>query len=456
LRQIQFPTDIITPPAIQLDRRALEFSLAVAALSALLVGFGPAVQTTRLNLSGSLKSRDTPIAGRVRLTGRRVLVCLQVALCLVLVTIAVFGFQVFATELRKGPGFRTTHMVKATVSPVQVEHPGVSSIRFFEQLLEDTRQLPGVRSASATSNMPLFSFAPVPLEPEGFQLPEGQYGIFTIANDVEDNYFATMNIPLVNGRSFAATDTAESRPVAIVNERFARHYWPGETALGRRFRVTNQRTGWITIVGVAKTTTYTYPAEAPQDAVYFPFRQRPDGAMVLLVETAGDSTAMLAPLTDLFKRSAPGVPTYDIQTIEAFYNARVTSLASVLLRLVAGMGIMGVILTMVGLYGLVSYSVSRRTHEIGIRMAIGATPAGVMMMILRQGLQPVWWGVGFGVLLSMATARRLPALVHIAYTIDPRMFPATAVLVFVVVLAAASVPARRAAAVNPMNALRYD
>jgi putative ABC transport system permease protein len=456
LRQIQFPTDIITPPIIQLDGRALYFSLAVAAITALLVGLGPAIHTTRVNLAASIKSVDMPARGRIRLSGRRLLVSLQVALCLVLVTIAVFAFQLFRNELRRGPGFRTTHMVKATLNPVQVGRTGASSIRFFEQLLDNTRQFAGVRSASATSNMPLFSFAPVPLAPEGFQLPEGQPGIFTVANDVEENYFATTGIPLLAGRSFSAADTADSQPVAIVNERFARHYWPGQNPLGRRFRVTNQKTGWITIVGIAKTTTYTYPAEAPQDAVYFPFRQRGDGAMVMLIETAGDSAAMLGPLTDLFKRSAPGVPFYDVQTIEAFYDARVTSLASVLIRLVAGMGIMGVILTMVGLYGLVSYSVSRRTHEIGIRMAIGATPRSVIAMVLRQGLRPVWWGLGFGVILSIAAVRRLPAMVHIIYTIDTRLFPGTAVLLFAVVLLAAFVPARRAAAINPTNALRYD
>jgi predicted permease len=456
MQPIDFPAEIIARPPIVLDTRALYFSLALAAATAVLVGLGPALQTTRVDLAGSLKSTDSAGRPGARITGRRVLVGLQIALCLAMVTVAAFCFQVFSEELRRGPGWRTTQMAKVTINPGQILYSDEQSAQLAERVVNAARALPGARSAATTSAMPMFSFEGLSLLPEDYQLAPGETGVFTFTNSVTAGYFDTMGIPLVDGRGFRSSDTAATAPVAIVNETFVRRYWPNDRALGRRFKIADKGDAWIEIVGVAAASTYHHPTEPAQPFVYFPFQQRSHGAMVLLVETAGESAAMIPAVRDMLARVAPDVPAWDYQTIEAFYDARFTAFGRILNRLIAGMGVMGVTLTMVGLFGLVSYAVSRRTREIGIRMAIGATPGNVVALILRQGLWPVVFGLLPGLGLSIAAARVLPSFVNSTSTTDPRLFPSAMATLFALSVAAAMIPARRAARVNPTAALRHE
>ncbi len=459
LRQIQLPTDIVAGPQIVLDQRALQFSLAVAVTSAFLFGLGPAIQMTRVDLVNALKTSDVSSGRRRRLTGRHVLVAIQVALSLVLLTFSAFAFQVFQRGLIAGPGFRTTQMAKITIDPGQARYDEESATRFVEQTLDDMRRLPGVLRATATSAMPLFSFSSGWVAPEGYQLPTGQIGMRSNTNSVDESYFDTLEIPILSGRTFTAADTADSARVAIVNETFARHYWPDRDPIGKRFRVplsAGDPGPWVEIVGLAKTTAYLYVAENPTDMVYFPYRQQPRRNMVLLARTSGDSASVVAPVRDLIRGIDADVPAYDAQTMETFYAARATTIGIVLIRLVGAMGAMGMTLTMVGLYALVSYAVSRRTREIGIRMAIGATQQRVLGMILRQGLTPAWIGLAVGLVLSAVTMRLLPQLVLISARYDPRSYLIVVPLLIVVALVAAYVPARRAANVDPTQALRCD
>jgi ABC-type antimicrobial peptide transport system permease subunit len=175
-------------------------------------------------------------------------------------------------------------------------------------------------------------------------------------------------------------------------------------------------------VGVAKNSKYLYIGEPIQDFVYVPFRQEPRGNMVLLVQTAGDSATLLAPLREMVRKLDADVPVYDVQTIETFFDARATGIGTVILSLVAAMGLMGIVLTMVGLYGLVSYAVSRRTREIGIRIAVGASHYRVLRMVLRQGVTPVWFGMFAGMVLSVATIQILPAVLPLGPHYDARAY----------------------------------
>ena len=464
LRQIEFPTDLIAVPVIQLDERVFAFSLTVAVASTFLFGLGPALQTTRVDLVNALKASDASVRRRQSLTGRHALVAIQVALSLVLLTVAMFAYQLFRGAFVSGPGFRTSQMAKLTLDPGQARYGEAQALRFFDRAVEDARRLPGVRSVALTSSMPLFGNLSLPsLVPEGYVLPEGQAGVRPWASSIGESYFETMAIPLVAGRAFRSTDTADMPRVAIVNDTFARHYWPalsevegGQGAVGKRFRLLGATDRWVTIVGVAKTTKYTYFAEAPQDFVYFPHRQESRTNMVLLAETAGDSASALGPLREMVQRLDADMPTYDVQTIEVFYNARATGLARVATQLIGALGLMGMALTVVGLYGLVSYAVSRRTREIGIRIAIGASRGRVLLMVLLQGLTPAWFGLVAGLGLSMITARFLPVLVPMSNRYDPRSYWLIVPMLLVVTLLAAFVPARRAARVNPTVALRCD
>jgi predicted permease len=456
LGQIRYPSEVVAMPRAQIDDRTLTFALVAAMASAVVFGLVPALQATRTNLVRPLKSGEAASAGRLRLTGRHLLVATQVTLSLVLVTIALFTWQAFNTIFGDGPGFRVTQMAKLSLDPGGAGYRDAGVAGFYDRVLADARELGGVQSVTVTSAMPLFSFEMAHLVPEGHQLPEGPTRVQVIANRVDEGYFATMQIPVIAGRGFAATDTAASAAVAVVNETMASRFWPDGQALGKRIRLDAAGSPWIEIVGVVRTSKYWFPGENPQQAIYFSYRQQPPVRMVLLAATAGDSTAAIAPLRDLVHAVDPDVPVYDAQTIEEFYDARATSFGNVLLRLVAAMGLMGVVLTMTGLYGLVSYAATRRTREIGIRIAIGASPARVLAMMLRQGLSPAWLGLAVGAVLSLAAAALLAANVPIRYDYRPAMLFAIVPALVAVTALAAFVPARRASLIAPTEALRHE
>jgi ABC-type antimicrobial peptide transport system permease subunit len=244
--------------------------------------------------------------------------------------------------------------------------------------------------------------------------------------------------------------------VAIVNEVVAARYWPGQDAIGHRFRLKDARGPWVEVVGVAKLSTYVYTGERPFEVVYFPFRQEPRGAMMLLAQTSGDSRDLIDPLREIVRRMDPDVPISDAQTMERFYEVRATSINGIAVSLIGGLGFMGLILAMVGLYGLVSYAVGRRTREIGVRIAVGASPYRVLGMILREGMRPAWVGLAAGLALSVVTARLLPALVPIGQRYDLATVLPVVPLLLAVSIVAAGIPARRAARVDPTVALRTE
>ena len=304
LRQIQFPTEVVSMPLLQLNRRALVFSMAIALASALLFGLGPAIQTTRVNLVTALKTSDVDSTRRLRLKGRNVLVALQVALSLVLVTVALWAFQVFGRAFSEGPGFRTARMAKLTLDPTQARYSESDAVHFFERAVENARHLGGVQAAAITSAVPLFSFEQTLFVPEGYALPEGQTSVRSYSNSVDEGYFDTMEIPILSGRGFLPTDTASSARVAVVNETLARRYWPVGDAVGRRFQVdgepgTRNERRWIEVVGIARRGAYGYFAEPPQDMIYFPFRQVPRGNMALLAQSTAESASVLPGLREM-------------------------------------------------------------------------------------------------------------------------------------------------------------
>jgi putative ABC transport system permease protein len=456
LRQIPFPSDLVTPPPFEVDQRTLAFSLAVAMASAVLVGLGPAVQTTRVDLASSLKSTDRTNNARPRLTAKSALVAVQVALSMALVVFTVFAIQVFGRELSRGPGWRTTHIAKTHIDAGQAGYDRDDSTRFFTTLVEQARALPGARSVSATSSLPLYDFEFTPVLREGDRLPHGETAPQVFSASIEERYFDAMGLSLLAGRIFHDTDDADAPPVAIVNDTLARHYWPGEDPLRKRLQLLGPEGGIVEVVGVVRTSTLGFPGELPQNGIYFPYRQRRPRYMTVVAYTDGESSALVKPIEDLSRRLDPEVPIHDGQTMEQFYGARVIAFGGIMLRLVAGMGLMGVALTMVGLYGLVSYSVNRRTREIGIRIAVGATYAKIMAMVLRQGMAPALAGVVLGFAASAVVVRLTERLVPFSYHVGGDIFLVVVPLLLAVALAAAFFPARRAARVDPTEALRCE
>ncbi len=452
-----FPSELIELPAMTMDSRVLVFDLIVAMTSAFAFGLGPAWQTTRVDLTGTLKNGEAPTLRRGRrVRAKSTLVTLQIALSLVVVTVAGISVKEFRRVTVDGPGFRTTQLAKITVDTDPRRYTPAGAAQFFERALEMARQRPEVEAASAASYFPLWGLENAWIVPEGFQPPVGQPGIRPISASIDEEYFRTMDIAVVRGRSFRASDTGDAPAVAIVNETMAKRYWPRGNAVGSRFRLDDSDGPWVEIVGLAADAKYFYIVEPAQSAVYFPYRQRPHGSMVLVAKTAGESATAVAPLRAIVNELDPDLPTFEALTIEAFYEARAVGFLRTSTELIGTLGLMGVVLTMVGLYGLVSYSVSRRTREIGIRIAIGATASRVLQMILAEGMRPAWVGLPIGLVLSIVTARAMPIVMRIGDSSDVRLFAVVVPLLFAVVLLAALVPARRATKIDPTVALRCD
>jgi predicted lysophospholipase L1 biosynthesis ABC-type transport system permease subunit len=241
----------------------------------------------------------------------------------------------------------------------------------------------------------------------------------------------------------------------VVNEEVARHYWPGQDPIGKRFRLDNQNGPWVEIVGVAKQGKYFWLGEPPSEFLYFPMSQNPRFRMTLVAESFGNPADLAAPLREVVRSLDANQPVYDVRVMEEYFQNRAMAGPNLLIQTVAAMGLMGLVLATVGLYGLVAYSASRRTREIGIRMAIGAQRSAVLRMVMRQGLVLGMSGVGVGLVASYGAATVLTHVMAGTET-DGVVFLLVAPTLLVVTMLAAYIPARRASRVDPMKALHYE
>ncbi len=462
-RRIQPPTDLPLAIAFQLDRRALLFSFAVALLSALLFGLVPAIQTTRVNLTSVMKTGDASTGGRRR-WGRNLLVGAQIAISVVLLVVATFMYRGFQVQLGEGPGYRLDHLLMMSFDPSLVHYDEAETRQFYERVIERTRAVPGVKAATLASNVPMENdgIGAAAIRPEGYQLPDGQDAVTVFAARVDEHYFSTLGIPILQGRGFREEDSATAPGVAIVNERLGHKYWPGQDPIGKRFQLLvdgGQR--WVEIVGVAKNSKYIFLAEPPTDFLYLPHRQNPQPHLVLLIESVGDPAGLVAPLREVVRSLDRNQPIYNVRTMEEFYQMRTISTFNIIIGTVGAMGLMGLGLAIVGVYGLMSYAATRRTREIGIRMAIGADRQSVLRMVLRQGAVLGAAGLALGMLGGLGAQRLLLSIFPIPLgpgegVFDPVSLLIVGPLVLAVTLVAAFVPARRASLIDPIKALRYE
>jgi putative ABC transport system permease protein len=459
-RQIQIPSDLPITLSFQLNPRVLLFSLMVAVFSVLLFGLIPALQTTRVDLASAMKTGDTAASGRRRLWGRGFLVGCQVAVSLVLLTISVFMYHGFHRELASNQGFRKDHLMLMSFDPSLVHYTEAQTQQFYKQLVERSRSAPGVRSVALTSAVPMSTSADAAVVvPEGYQFPPGKDNAVVFASRVDENFFATMGVSLVRGRGFRETDSSDMPRVAVVNEQFAQHYWPGKDAIGKRLRVQdtkNPNSPWVEIVGITKTGKYLWIAEPPTEFVYLPYRQNQKSQMILVSESVGESASIAAPLREVVRTLDANQPIFDVRSMEEFYDMRVVSTGNTIMEIVAGMGVMGLILAMIGLYGLGAYAVSRRTREIGIRMAIGASRPAVLQMTLLRGLTPALYGLAVGLVASVFAEKLLKVVFPTHTQIDIAAYLLVVPVLLAITMLAAYIPARRASRVDPMLALRHE
>jgi predicted permease len=335
---------------------------------------------------------------------------------------------------------------------------------FYRQVKEAVQALPGVTSVSLASAAPMKTgdIRGVQVVPEGFQFRDGVENIWPPSIDVDDRYFATVGIPIVNGRAFSPGDTAAAPRVAIVNQTFAARYWPGQNPVGKRLRLDLADRAFAEVVGVAADVKYFFIVESPVEFVYLSQMQGSLPRTTLLVGTREAAAGMAAPVRDVVRGIDPNMPVFGVRTLEDFYDSRIVYTSQLVVGSVVGMGSMGLVLALVGLYGLVSYNAERRTREIGIRIAVGANPATVLRMVLRHGLTLAIGGIAMGLVVSAGANQAMGAA--FAATVFGRIGSDGALAVYAqtvaaligVVMLAAYLPARRAARIDPLQALKTD
>jgi predicted permease len=452
---IRFPTSLPVGLVAYLDLRVLLVSAAASVFAGLVFGVAPALHTLRTDLSGTLKAGDTAPAGkRRRWQIRNLLVVGQVAVSMVLLVAAGLLVKDFANLGKAKTGFRTDHLLLAQLDPELARYREPQARAFYRQLVDRIGALPGVKSVALGAHVPLgISSSNADVVVEGYEMAPDQKHLSVTYNTVDEHYLELMRIPLVSGRNFDRHDTAAATPVAIVNETMAKIYWPKHSAIGGRIRKGDQT---LEVVGIVKDIKYRDLSEQPMPFLYLPFSQQYTAFMALHVETVGDPAALGGPVMAEIRRLDAGTPVADMQTMQHFFSEGALLGNRLITQVVTAVGLFGLLLATAGLYGVIAYSVSRRTREMGIRMAVGADPRSVAGLVLRQGLTLTATGVAIGLALSLVVSELLKSLLVGVSARDPWIYATVPVVLVAISMLACYVPARRAARVDPLEALRQD
>jgi macrolide transport system ATP-binding/permease protein len=452
LRTFIPPTPLPIGFSAGISPAVIGFSILVTFVAAVVFGLVPALRASRPDVSATLKDAGASLtsgAGRGRL--RQTLVVAQVALSVVLLVCA----SLFARSLQRAqvsdPGFTLRQGLLASIDLLSNGYDEPRGIVFFQQLQQRLQAIPGIESASVTAALPLdlSGGSDMGVRIDGYDRAPGEE-ITAYYNRVGSRYFETMGIPLVAGRALDDRDVDGRELAVVINETMARHYWPNRSALGGIVRFGS---GPARVVGIVKDGKYRRLNEEPRNYMYLAVSQyyRPD--LVVLVRTKGDPSGALAAVQSQVRALDPALPLFDVRTMEEHlqFSVFLPRMISTLLGL---FGVLALVLAVVGLYGVIAYSVAQRTREIGIRMALGAARGSVVRMVLRQGLVLTGVGLAIGLGLAIAAGRVLSGqLIGISAT-DPFSFIATIAALMIVALAASVIPARRAAALDPLVALR--
>jgi predicted permease len=440
------------------DWRVFSYAFAVALVTGLLVGIVPALRSSRANLNDILHKSGRGLAGgRSRM--RSALVMAQVAGSLTLLIIAGLFTRSLGEVQRTSLGFDPAQIVNLTMDPNEIGYSPEQGRRFYKTLLERVNALPGVVSASLANAVPLGYYNNSDnLLIEGHESPAGQPPPSAGYNVVSPDYFATMKIPTLRGRIFTDRDDDKAPQVAIVNETMAKRFWRGQDPIGQRFRLASEAKNPVQIVGIVKDSRYE-SLTAPIDSYfYLPFAQHyaANSLETLQVRAAADPVAMIPELERTIASIAPSLPVFDVHTmVQGLYTLNGLLMFQLGAALAAVLGMLGLVLAVVGVYGVISYAASQQTHEIGIRMAMGAQPANILRMIFRHGLLIVTVGVVFGIVAAIGASTVVGNFLIVSAT-DPVTYATVSLLLTAVALVACYIPARRAMNVDPMTALKYE
>jgi predicted permease len=454
------PASIPRLSEITVDLRVMVFTLIVSVATGLIFGFAPALKASRVDLNESLKeggrSEGTAFGPASQRT-RRILVVAEVALSLVLLIGAGLLIRSYQRIQSASPGYDTSNVLslRLALPPARYSTPD-AVISFYKRLSDRVKELPGIETEATTYLLPLSANALGwgPIFVDGYVPKSAQDLIISNEGFVSPDYFRTLKIPLVEGRYFDERDKKGAQEVVIVDTNLAERFWPGEDPLGKRIQ---RRNGgpWRTVIGVVRYQKEFSLDNEPLIRVYYPINQIPVSLRYLIARVSTDPEKATAAVSEQIRAIDPELPIFDVKPMDARRDDALARrrFATLLLGVFAACAL---VLSMIGIYGVISYWVNQRTHEIGIRVALGATRQNILRMVVRQSLVLVGGGIGIGVVGAFFLTRVMSSLLFGITATDRLTFAAISVLLASVALLASYVPARRATRIEPVAALRYQ
>jgi putative ABC transport system permease protein len=450
-----------TNPPIHLDFRfdwrVFTYSFVAALIAAFIVGMWPAWRAARTNLNTVLHGGGgADLAGSSRHRTRSALVALQLAGSLMLLIVAALFVRSLGRAERIQLGFDPTHLLSVVLDPHEIGYDEQRTNEFYRELEDRVRAMPGVQSAGLGYDFPLSVFMDGrPIEIEGHPVPVGQQPPAVLFNQIDPGYFDTMRISLLRGRAFTKSDDESAPLVAIVNETMAQKFWLGTDPIGKRFRIVGSK--WAEIVGVTANGKYMDLGEPPLPFFYVPLAQSFTSIRSLEVRSLIPPEVLLREIQQQIRGLAPDLPIFDAETMQQTLRS---SNGDFIFRfgatLTAGMGFIGLLLAAVGVYGVMAFAMAQRTHEIGIRMALGAGRGDILQLAARQGLVIAIGGIAVGLIGGWALTHAMARFSAGPSTAGPIIYGGATLVLISVAAAACWIPARRAMRVDPMVALRYE
>ncbi len=444
------PAPSVVP--VSLDARVLGFTALVALLTGVIFGLAPALQSSRTDVIGALK--DTAAnreSSKSRL--RQVFVVSQIALSLALLIAAGLFIRSLLQAQRIDPGFETEKIFLMSFDLGLQGYNAERGRAFYQRLERRVESLPGVERVSFASDAPLSSDADTTVIIDGYTPPTGLEGVVINFCVVSPNYFQTLGIPLLRGREFSLQDKTGSPRVVILNETATRRFWPGQDALGKRVGL--GRNVYAEVVGIARDAKYVTIGEDPRPYLYFPMTQSYQSSAVMLARTTGDPAAMIAAGQSEAQALDKDLPAFGVRTMKEHLRGSLIAprLAATFLGI---FGAMALLLAVIGVYGVMAYTVGQRTREIGIRVALGAERRDILKLVLKQSMWLILIRLIIGLAGALAATRLLESFLYGVSVNDPATFITIPILLASVALVASYIPARRAMKVDPMVALRYE
>jgi predicted permease len=447
------PTEIPISMSVQTDRTVLFVTFVISLFTGLIFGILPALRASNLAPAAVLKEESgSASGGRSKARLSRILVVAQIAMSLLLLVCAGLFIRSFRLAESFNPGFNPHNVLLDWYDLGGIGYDQKSGTEFNREVFAKLQALPGVQSAALATWVPLgFTKSITTVEAEDY-VPRPHESMEMDFNYVSPNYLQTMQIPLVAGREFVVSDTDKSQLVGIVNQEFGRRYWPGANALGKRLRVDGR---WFTVVGVAHNSDTDYLNQKPKPLVYLPLFQTYDSHLAIHARVAGNPLAYAPAVETAVHELDADLPLHDLMTLDSRIQLSTTDdrIGGVF---VGAFGILALVLAAVGVYGVLAYATRQRTHELGIRIALGAAPRDVFGLVLRQGAILAVSGIVIGLAASFALTRALSSTLFGVSATDPLTFTSVAVLLLLVALLACYIPARRAMRTDPLVALRYQ